>query len=218
MKKVSLLILLVIVVSALLTAAIPTKLVRLTVINKSGDDVFIKLTGSPATDAYYYLTIPAGDRDNPTVKVFTVWVDLYDRETWQCGTSSTGQLLVDGNIRLVFTPCFDFLPTHNQYFYKGAGPLGRTFVSTTSLYVDLNGNGKRDPGEELWFRRETLKTMAGEPTQEKIVRFRYLSGPGLPEWANSHLYTGYFNWGCATWYWRARTYSRPNQCGFRYQY
>jgi len=66
MKKLSMLILLVIVAS-LLVAAIPTKMMRLTIINKSGYDVYMKLEGSAVTEAYYYLTVPAGDRDEPMI-------------------------------------------------------------------------------------------------------------------------------------------------------
>src|SRR5574338_1376686 len=100
MKKVALLVLLVLVTSTLLMAAIPTKMVRLTIINKSdpgvgsGDyTVYMKLTGSAVTDAFYYLVIPAGSQDAPTVRVFTIMQDVYDRETWQSdGLRSTGQL------------------------------------------------------------------------------------------------------------------------------
>ena len=202
MKKVSLLILLVIVLSTVLMAAVPTKTVRLTLINKSEDDVYMKLTGSEVTEAFYYLTVPSGDRDTPTVKVFTVLVDLYERETWQCGgLLSGGQLLVNGNLRLVFTPCFEFLKSYTLKFYNPE---------------DLDADGNPLPDAEPY--RVTTKTRAGEPTQEKVVAFRYLSGPSTPEWTNAYLYTGYFNWGCATWYWRSRTYRRPNQCNFRYQY
>jgi hypothetical protein len=211
MKKVSLLILLVIVLSTVLMAAVPTKTVRLTLINKSGDDVYMKLEGSEITEAFYYLTVPAGDRDEPTVKVFTVLVDLYSRTTWQCGGENSGQLLVDGNIRLVFTPCGKFLALNAQAQYRIWVPGFGWQYSVGTLPAGWVG----DPTLES---RTVFKTMAGEPTQEKVVRFRYLSGPGVPDWSISYLYTGYLNWGCATWYWRARTYSRPNQCNFRYQY
>jgi hypothetical protein len=178
MKKVSLLILLVIVLSTVLMAAVPVKTVRLTLINKSDFDVYMKLEGSDVTEAFYYLTVPAGTRDEPTVKVFTVMTDLYSRETWVCdGYKSSGQLLVASNTRLVFTPCYEFL--------------------------NLNVQGK---------------SVAGEPTMEKVIAFRYFYGPFLPNWENAYLYTGYFNWGCYTWYWRARTYRRPDGCWFRYQY
>ena len=105
MKKLTLLILLVLVASTLV-AAIPTKTVRLTVINKSGYDVMLKLEGSAVTGAFYYLTIPSGDTDNPVIKVFTIMVDLYTRTTWQCGgVENTGTFWVPSNTRLTFTPC-----------------------------------------------------------------------------------------------------------------
>jgi hypothetical protein len=180
MKKVSLLILLVIVLSTVLMAAVPTKMARITIINKSDYDVFMKLTGSSVTDAFYYLTIPTGSRDQPTVKIFTVMQDLYDRETWACnGFRTTGQLFVTSNLRLTFTPC------------------GVFFASST-------------------------KHINGEPTMEKVVAFRYLYPvPGADfSWWDANLYGGYWNWGCATFAWRARTYRRPilDGCYWRYQY
>jgi len=136
MKKVSLLVLLAIVASTLLMAAIPTTIVRLTIINKSGYDVYMKLEGSAVTQAFYYLTVPSGDRDNPTVKVFTVMSDLYKRTTWQCnGAKSSGTLAVDGNIRLTFTPCGE----------KACGPRSRFF---TAMLV--NPAWKRSPTSNTW--------------------------------------------------------------------
>src|SRR5690606_12838082 len=130
MKKVSLILLLVIVLSTVLMAQVPTKMVRLTVINKSGDDVFIKLNGSNISDPpfFYYLTIPTGDSDAPSIKVFTIMSDVYSRETWACNEFRTaGTLVVTGNLRLVFTPCgrASVLPT--QYIYKTLG--GRYYVT-----------------------------------------------------------------------------------------
>jgi hypothetical protein len=191
MKKVSLLILLVIVLSTVLMAAVPTKTVRLTIINKSDFDVYMKLEGSAVTEAFYYLTIPAGSTDEPTVKVFTVMSDLYSRETWACdGVRSAGSLAVTGNIRLVFTPCNKFLNLTYRY-----------------SYVD------EVTGETI----DVYKENQGEPTMEKVARFRWLQ-VGSPTWANADLYNGYWNWGCFTFFWRSRTYSRPNGCLFRYQY
>jgi hypothetical protein len=180
MKKVSLLILLVIVLSTVLMAAVPTKMARLTIINKSDGDVYMKLTGSSVTEAFYYLTVPTGSRDEPTVKIFTVMQDVYSRETWACnGFRTTGQLVVSSNLRLTFTPCG----------------------------IQFN---------------KSLKHINGEPTMEKVVAFRYLY-PVPPfdfTWWDANLYGGYWNWGCATFAWRARTYRRPvlDGCYWRYQY
>ena len=197
MKKVSLFLLLAILASTLLMAAIPTTVVRLTIINKSGYDVFMKLTGSKVTDAFYYLTIPSGDRDVPTVKVFTVMSDLYTRETWQCnGVRSRGTLIVDGNLRLTFTPCGERACTITVY----------------NLY-QWGCKGKDSP----WYEVATAKRKAGEPRMEKVTYFRYLTYGG-PSWINAYLYTGYWNFGCGTWQYRIRTYRLPYGCEWRYQY
>ncbi len=194
MKKISLLMLLVLVASTLLMAAVPTKVVVLTIINKSEYDVYMKLEGSAVTDAFYYLTVPTGSRDNPTVKVFTIMTDMYTRTTWQCdGVKSTGQLVVDGNIRLTFTPCGEFscawTTTHLEYW-----GCGDDLVAVTTTH-----------------RR------AGEPRMEKVTYFKYLQY-GKPSWMNADLYNGYWNAGCFTWYWRSRTYRLPYGCEYRYQY
>jgi len=200
MKKVSLLVLLAIVASTLLMAAIPTTIVRLTVINKSGYDVYIKLTGSAVTEAFYYLTIPAGDRDVPSVKIFTIMQDLYTRETWQCnGARSAGTLIVDGNIRLTFTPCGEFacsISVKNTYLW-GCDP------TTANLYDVF-----------------TTKRKAGEPRMEKVTYFSYLQAFGYNYlgWSGAYLYTGFVDFGCGTWFYRVRSYRLPFGCNWRYQY
>ena len=205
MKKVSLLILLAIVASSLMMAAIPTKMVRLTIINKSGFDVYMKLEGSSITEAYYYLTVPAGDRDVPVVKVFTIMEDVYDRTTWQCdGAKSSGTLFVDGNIRLTFTPCGEMVFSCGYYIGEG-----RDFRCDPVL-----GPVLITPAYAKW--RSHYK--AGEPRMEKVTYFKYLYGPRRPYWIDAYLYTGFLNWGCNTWYYRIRTYKLPAGCAFRYQY
>jgi len=206
MKKVSLLVLLAIVASTLLMAAIPTTMVRLTMINKSGYDVYMKLEGSAVTEAFYYLTVPAGDRDVPTIKVFTVMVDVYTRTTWQCnGLQSKGNLLVDGNIRLTFTPCGE----RACYWYAGTlqwwGCAKDELVAVT-----------------------TLHRIAGEPRMEKVTYFKYLAPyspntalypwAGTVAWKNAYLYAGWWNFGCGSWAYRILTYKLPYGCAWRYQY
>ena len=198
MKKVSLLILLVIVASSLMMAAVPTKMVRLTVINKSGYDVYIKLEGSPVSEAYYYLTIPAGDRDEPVVKVFTILSDVYKRTTWQCdGIQSKGQLLVDGNIRLTFIPCGTFGCVGYGDWYRYPWWM------------------KKCTGQ--WYEGFNRHRWAGEPRMEKVVYWKWLTW-GTPSWSAAYLYAGYWNLGCGTWYYRFRTYRLPYGCQWRYQY
>jgi hypothetical protein len=200
MKKVALLVLLVILATTLM-AAVPTKVVRLTIINKSdpmtapGDfAVYMKLTGSDVTQAYYYLTVPAGSRDEPSIKVFTVLADAYKRETWQCnGLRSKGNLIMSGNIRLTFTPCGQKLCSWSSTHYEHMGCYGDLFEVTS------------------WHRN------AGEPRMEKVTYFKWLQY-GQPVWLNSYLYHGYWNFGCFTWYYRIRTYYTPYNCEYHYQY
>jgi len=80
-------------------AATPVKLVRLEVINQSGDTVFMKLTGIE-TGSYYYLTIP----DKET-KLYTLATDLYTRTTSACGFTNPGRLNMTSNTRLKFVEC-----------------------------------------------------------------------------------------------------------------
>ncbi len=200
MKKVSLLVLLAILASTLLMAAIPTTIVRLTIINKSGYDVYMKLEGSGVTQAFYYLTVPSGTRDEPVVKVFTIMSDVYQRTTWQCnGAKSSGTLVVSGNIRLDFTPCGERACTYSVDHTYTWGCKQETFnVSTTHR-------------------------LAGEPRMEKVTYFSYLQGWSNgkfldPVWNNAYLYTGYYNFGCGVFYYRIRTYRLPYGCAWRYQY
>jgi hypothetical protein len=199
MKKLSMLILLVIVAS-LLVAAIPTKMMKLTIINKSGYDVYMKLEGSPVTDAYYYLTIPAGDRDAPTVKVFTVMSDVYDRTTWQCGgLENSGLLIMSNNTRLTYLPC-------------GERPCAVPHWLPEDEYTDACGI--------TWTRdgQLTLKpALKGEPTMEKVTYWKWVDfDVNLNPWVFGA--DGYWNFDCATYWWNFETFKLPVGCAFRYQY
>jgi len=114
MKKTILLVVAVVMIASLILASGPAlRVVRLTVINKSGNDVFLKLEGSDIGKQFYYLTIPAGTKTFPTVRVFTVVEDVYTRTTTYgegkydacVGVSSSGQLVMASNVRLNFVPC-----------------------------------------------------------------------------------------------------------------
>ncbi len=153
MKKVMLLVVTVMLISAFLMASGPSlRIVRLTVINKSGNEVMIKLEGSDLGKQFYYLTIPAGNKDWPTVEVFTVLEDIYKRTTWygegdvpECvGVSNTGWLVMDRNNRLTFTPCYS-VPMRTIESYDP--------VTNKMVY--------------------TRVTNAGEPSQEKVLYYEY---------------------------------------------
>lgn len=197
MKRMSLFILLVILASLLLTSATPTKMVRLTLINKSDYDVFLKLRGSPVTKAYYYLTVPKGSRDTPTVKVFTVMTDMYKRLTWQCGgLRVSGELFIDANIRLTFPPCGEFVCSWSSgHTHQKSGCMDTPVTVYSSHYS------------------------AGEPRMEKVTYFKYIyinHGDLAPRRAAK--YYVFWNAGCITWWWRINSYKLPIGCAFNYQY
>ncbi len=90
------------------------RLVRLTVTNKSGRAIEMRLSGS-CLEEFYYLRIPEGDRFSPAEMVFTVTPDIYISsvyyvELWdpvygnQC--SMKGQSLdVRHNVHLIVFEC-----------------------------------------------------------------------------------------------------------------
>jgi len=218
MKKVSLLVLLAILASTLLMAAIQTTMVRLTIINKSGFDVYMKLEGSPLTAGFYYLTVPAGTRDAPTVKVFTVMTDLYTRTTWQCnGYKSSGSLLVGSNVRLTFTPCGERADRCYYYYYNyttyKCTTVGQPFGTFAFVSTD-------------WYvKHYKYFNGIGEPTMEKVTYFKYPAlynrrnaAFRLPAWSIAQLYAGYYNFGCFTWAFRILSWKTPSGCWFSYQY
>jgi hypothetical protein len=156
MKKLSVLLILSMLAVALLAANPPGKLVHLEIINGSGDTVYMKLEGR-GTGAFYYLTVPKA-----TTKYFTVLVDSYKRTTWACGgITSTGSLVMTGNVKLKFVLC-------------GRFPV-------TLHWADWNGNGVIDPPNPPgwcvpWIPTAACSELAwrpsfGEPTQEKVVYY-----------------------------------------------
>lgn len=90
MKK-FLMIVLVIALALMVISADTLKLVRITIVNKSGYEVYAKLQGVEI-DQQYYLTIPKGTKDYPETKVYTILPDTY---RWQITYSmSEGSLVV----------------------------------------------------------------------------------------------------------------------------
>ena len=201
MKKVMLLVLTVMLVSAFLMASGPSfRIVRLTVINKSGNEVMIKLEGSDVGKQFYYLTIPAGNKDWPTVEVFTVLEDVYKRTTFigeganaECvGWTSTGWLVMDRNQRLVFTPCYS-VPMRTIASYDP--------ITNKMVYTKV--------------------TNAGEPSQEKVVYIKYetvwygtdlnaenITSSNVAARRCGNLWVG----------WKTTSTKVPNLCQWRYIY
>ena len=111
MKKVTIILLIAILASTLLMAAAPLRLVRLTVINKSGHTIYMKLEGLKS-EQFYYLTIPKGTKSSPNESTYTLVQDVYDRTTWygpgdgDCeGWKTTGELFMTKHIKINFIPC-----------------------------------------------------------------------------------------------------------------
>jgi hypothetical protein len=208
MKKLNVLLIVSMLAVALLAANPPGKLVRLEIINNSGDTVYMKLEGR-GTGAFYYLTV-----QKATDKFFTVLVDSYKRTTWACGGITTkGSLVMTGNVKLNFVQCGKF--------------------PTRVVWIDINGNGINDGYTDLgicwpYFPYGACTEMNrrpsfGEPTQEKVVYFQTYTNsmwvkvcrpgaysiPGVPDclfydlvgatfkwhtiWA--HVKTGFVYWG-----------------------
>ena len=115
MKKVILLMLVVIMASTLMMAVSPLRLVRIYVINKSSHTIYMELKGQ-INENLYYLTIPKGTKKLPEYSEYTVVEDIYTRSTWYgpgslgCeGFKSTGELWAVKQMKLVFTPCGQFI-------------------------------------------------------------------------------------------------------------
>ena len=209
MKKVMLLVLTVMLISAFLMASGPSlRIVRLTVINKSGNEVMIKLEGSDLGKQFYYLTIAAGTKTFPEVATFTVLEDIYKRTTWygegqyaQCvGTSSGGMLIMDKNVRLTFTPCW-VVPTRTAKKVIDTEVSVIKVCDTASQYYDaFLCHAVEAETEEVcashpafcntYGSKETISVRTinnGEPTQEKVVFYQTVklfdgSSPPWDDW------------------------------------
>jgi hypothetical protein len=118
MKKTILLVLLVLMVSVALVAAAPgfEKLARLTIWNRTGSTIYIKLT-TPKDNGnlHYYLTIKTGWH------VYTVQRELYDITYWSCGNSTTGIADIYTQLSLTFVNCNYLHDTpYGAYRYYGS--------------------------------------------------------------------------------------------------
>ena len=92
-----------------------TRLVRLTVINKAGMPIELKLTGITDENHYYYLRIPYGERECPLEMVFTIIPDTYNITTYYVETwdpvygydcsATTSKIDANGNVRVTVLEC-----------------------------------------------------------------------------------------------------------------
>ena len=107
-KKALLIVLLVFVLATVLTAAAPAKtdLARLEIKNKTSEKIMLSLSGE---GYFFFLTV-----DPHTTKTFTVPREEFAQKTWSCGTTSSGYLDMDTNVRLVFTACGEEAPNKGE--------------------------------------------------------------------------------------------------------
>jgi hypothetical protein len=150
MKKLNVLLIVALLVTALMSATVSAKLVRLDVYNWTGENVYMRLTGV-ITGQFYYLTVPPTVRSTGfAAKSFTVLSDRYQMDTWACGGVESGrELRMLSNQRLVFTTC-NILPTRR--------------INQDLMPLHTGGDGIPDKAPNF-----------GEPTMEKVVYFQSLT-------------------------------------------
>jgi hypothetical protein len=86
-----------VLVALVLSAADPFPAI-LTIRNRSGEDVFVQLTGD---EGNYFFTVPSGD-----TTAFEVERDVYDASVTACGETVNGTIDLETNVRLAFPDCY----------------------------------------------------------------------------------------------------------------
>lgn len=108
--------LLIIVLAASLISAKGSELMTLTIRNKSGQKVAVRLI-TPDNSLFYYLIVPANEPHTISDTTFTIPKTLYrmrliyyldaDPATgYECPASRSATLMAVRNIRITLTPCF----------------------------------------------------------------------------------------------------------------
>ena len=204
MKKIILLALIVLTTSVALLAAAPgyEKLARLSVWNRTGDTIYLRLTtGKEDGSLFYYLTI------KPGYQVFTVQRKIYDMKYWSCGSNMSGVADILTNLSLTFTDC--------RYLHRW---------TYTLKYDPVDYLEDGTPVYPRYYSPINPNIMNfGEPGMEKVHsalrrwEWRYLSTNcwGAP-WYNAADGLWYQDWGgnCAAGrYWGIRSYRSPNNTG-----
>ena len=102
-KKLFWILLFVVLASLVLVSVVSakSKLVRLEVINKTDEPVYLSLVGT----RHYYLTVAKG-----TTKTFTVEREIYKHTTYSCSKSQSGTVDITTQLRMVFTSCYQTAP------------------------------------------------------------------------------------------------------------
>lgn len=109
-------------VAILLISGKADPLMRLTIVNKSGQDIAVRLLKEDRS-RFYYLKVPTGEDGAPNVVMFTVVKDAYRMRViyfskedpltgYECTTESrSAALIATRNIRVTVTSC-SILPRH----------------------------------------------------------------------------------------------------------
>lgn len=143
MKKT--LLMLLFILAALITVATsarPNR--RLTVINRSGFPLGLRLTGTDpnnhtgVNDTYnFYLSIEKGEKGSPTVKTFTLpittyritayYIEFYDPVYgYTCTSPQSGSVNMESDVQLSFLPCNQRLPgSGDEFIFKFGNQIGR---------------------------------------------------------------------------------------------
>lgn len=116
--------------------------VSLTVINRSGFPIVMKLTHChPDSGRYYFLEIPTGSTEKPYIEAFKISVGIYARESWQCnGLVSRGLLVMESNTRLTFTECGRTPVPRTPTVVPGLGSIQMSRSSSPGTDVRLTMN------------------------------------------------------------------------------
>jgi hypothetical protein len=123
-NKMHLRLLIIALLSVLLLGARESNFMVMTVINKAGMEVAVSLVANDLSRAYY-IVIPEGNRDSPSIKRFTVtkdfyrmrvfWMEEQDPETGaDCRTSSSSRVTAVRNMRVVVGSCAHALPNAGE--------------------------------------------------------------------------------------------------------
>jgi hypothetical protein len=111
--------------SLLLMGSKGSEMIKLTIINKSDMEIAIQLKGTDKICAtcsdtvegqFYYLTVPEGSKESPSIKIFEIEKNRYGMQVYfietydpvygfKCNTPTPNRLDAARNIRLVVLPC-----------------------------------------------------------------------------------------------------------------
>jgi len=111
-------------IAILLLGAKNSPLMRLTIRNKSGQQIAVRLTKADLS-RFYYLTVPAGDSLQPKDVTFTIAKDVYQMRVfyflttdpmtgYECKKSRHASLFALKDIRVTVTPCYGAPPTRGE--------------------------------------------------------------------------------------------------------